>query len=445
MNVWIINHYAIPPRLAGGTRHFHLAKELIATGDQALIVAANFAYMTREEHAREDVAPVEDATTDRDGRSSRVEDVDGVPFLWLRVPKYRGNSFARVWNMAVFAARVALVRTKKLPRPDVVVGSMPHPFAALAAERLARRLGVPFVLEVRDLWPQSLIDLGDFRPGHPFIRVLSWIERYLYRRATRIVSLLPGALDYIAEKGAERERIAWIPNGVDLGGDTSPPPPPNANGRKFSLLYAGSHGLANGLHTVLDAAAILKRTGSRGPGQGHRQGRGAGPAPPPSVEEYPDRIEFRLLGDGPEKPRLQERAQTEGLDNVRFDDAVAKDAVGDRLRQADALVILLKDSPVFRWGISPNKLFDYMAAARPVIFGIRSPFNPIETASAGLTVPPEDADALAKAALDLYRASPEERRDMGLRGRRYVEEHHNFVRLGAQLREVLADACDGGR
>jgi len=403
MNLWLVNHYAILPQQAGGTRHYTLVRELVKRGHQVTIIASSFDHTTRKELHILDGAP------------SRLEVVDGVRFLWLRTPPYEGNSAQRLWNMMVFARKVLGLRAADLSGPpDVILGSSPHLFAAWAAERLARRYRVPFVLEVRDLWPQSLVDLGSFSEGHPFIRWLEYIERGLYRRARHVITLLPGAKEHIAQKGGHPDRITWIPNGIDA--DSLPLPEPPTPKDAFELMYAGTHGLANGLQVVLEAA-----------------------------EKLQDRpVRFRLVGDGPDKPRLMAMAEEKGLKNVVFEPPVPKSQIPGLLREADAFLMVLRDSPVFRWGVSPNKLFDYMAAARPVIFSVNTPLNPVAVAGAGITVPAEDADALAEAALELSATSPEERWQMGLRGRKYVEENHNLNLLANKLELVLSNVVNAG-
>lgn len=404
MKIWIVNYTALPPGEPGGTRHYSLAKELRRRGHDVLVVASSFHYVARRPLRLEE------------GGSHRVEEIEGVPFLWLRTPSYRENNLARVWSWLTFSWRVWRQNgLQELEPPDVVIGSSPYPFAALAAERVAARHGVPFVFEVRDLWPQTLVDLGRYSSHHPFIILLGWIERYLYRRADRIVSVLPEAADYMARCGAERERITWIPNGVDL--DMVPDPPTSPEGAPFTVMYAGSHGLSNTLDLVLDAAKILLQ-------------RGWGP----------DRAVFRLVGDGPYKERLMERARREELENVVFDDPVPKQAIYGILQTADVFVRPVEASRLYRWGASPNKLFDYMACARPVVYATASRANPVDQSGGGVTIPPDDPEALAAAVRELAGSPVEERRQLGLRGRRYVEEHHAFTRLAERLESVLREA-----
>ena len=399
MKIWIVNHYAVPPKQAGGTRHYEMAKELVRRGHDVTIVASSFDHtMRRELHLQR-------------GEHHKLEDVGGVPFLWLRTPPYLGNTAARVRNMLAFGLQVWRRLTHEVVEPDVILGSSPHLFAALAAERLAARYAIPFVFEVRDLWPQTLIDLGHFPRHHPFVVLLDRIERYLYRRAGRIVTLLPRAADHIREKGTDPSKVTWIPNGIDL--DLVPTPPPPRRRKMITVMYAGAHGLANDLNLVLDAANMLQQDG------------------------WADRVHFRMVGDGPEKSGLIRRAQGLGLVNIDFEAAVPKENVYKRLAEADAFVMVLQNSSLFRWGISPNKLFDYLASARPVIFCVNTSFNPIEETRAGITVVSQDASNLVMAIRKLTEISPEERWHMGLRGRRYVEANHSMSNLASRLEEIM--------
>jgi glycosyltransferase involved in cell wall biosynthesis len=402
MKVWIVNQYAVPPSQAGITRHHTLAAELIRRGHEVTIVASSFDHVTRTETR---LAP---------GETARVETHAGVPFVWLRTPPYRGNSVRRMANMAHFAARVERTLPRLgLDRPEVIIGSSPHLFGAWAAERLASRGGVPFVLEVRDLWPQSLVELGNVPEGHPLVRALERLERHLYRRAVRILALLPGAGEHLVAKGALASSVVHLPNGADLSVSPTPvAPEPHA---RFTAMYAGTHGLANGLDGLLDAAALL-----------HAEGLG-------------DRLLMRFIGDGPDKPRLAERARALGLDWVSFEPPVPKSRVHEVLQEADAFLVTMHAVGLYRYGISFNKLYDYMAAGRPTVLGASASNNPIAEAGAGLSVPAGDAAAFAEALKTLMAMSPAERWEMGQRGRAAVERHHDFRRLADTLEATLLD------
>lgn len=403
MRIWMVNYTALPPSEPGGTRHFSIARELIRRGHEVVVVASSFHYVARRPLRLEK------------GSAHLLEEVEGVPFLWLKAPSYRDSQLARAWSWLAFSWRVwREVGLRELEPPDVVLGSSPYPFAALAAQRVAARHSAPFVLEVRDLWPQTLIDLGSYSPLHPFILLLDRIERYLYGRAARIVSLLPEADEYMAEKGADPDHVVWISNGVDL--DMVPIPDPPAGRPPFCVMYAGAHGLSNTLDLVLDAAGILLREGWG-----------------------PDRAIFRLVGDGPDKGRLQERAAREGLENVQFDDPVPKEEIHRVLQGADAFVRPLEDSPLYRWGASPNKVFDYMACGRPTIYGSVTESNPIAASGGGVTVPPGDSRALAEAVQALAGLPLEDRWNMGRDARTHLEEHYSLSRLAVRLESTLGD------
>lgn len=382
-------------------RHYDLAYELVQRGHNATIIASSFDHFSHIERRL------------HEGESHRLEVVDGIRYLWLRSPRYSNNGGRRIWNMLHFATSVMRrggTAGKDSP-PDVVIGSSPTLFAALGAERLARRYHVPFVFEVRDLWPKSLVDFAKMSEKHPVVLGLSLLERYLYRSASHVITLLPGAKDYIALRGAKADAISWLPNGVrmnyaETGARTEP-------SKRLTVLYAGAHGTANGLDGVVDAAALLDK------------------------KKFANSIEIHLLGNGPHKARLRARAAQEQIQLIHFFDEVPQKTVGCRMAQADVLLLPLRKAELYRFGVSPNKLYHYMAAARPIIFATGSSNNPVQEAGAGVTIPPEDPQALAEAIEYLASLSEEDRQAMGQRGRKYVEQNHRIERLVQDLERIL--------
>ena len=402
MKILMINHYAFPPSQPGGTRHYSLARALMAMGHQPTIAASGFDHITR---------------TDRldPGEAGRRELHGGVPFVWLRTPAYRGSGGgARLWNMLAFARAV---EHRLLPlldgRPDVIVGSSPHLFAAQAALRLARRLRLPFLLELRDVWPQSLVDVMGVPRWHPLVWAMERIERELYREADHIVTLLPGIGPRVAERGGDPAAITWVSNGIDL--ELVPPVAEPAERAAFTFMYAGSHGRTNALDVLLDAAALLR-------------------ARPPRA------LELVLLGTGPEKPRLEAQARAMGLDGLTFLPPVPKAEVYRTLAGADAFWVSSHDTSLWQHGISFNKLFDYMAMGRPTVIGLDCPNNPIAEAGCGITVRPGDPGAMAAGMRQLLDLEPGARRAMGRRGRAYVEAHFDSRALAARFEGALREA-----
>jgi len=404
--VWLLNHYAQEPGSAGGTRHFHLAAHLAPLGWQCTVIAASVELNS----GRQRLTPREVA---------RYERISGVPFLWVRTPQYRGSGSGRMLNMLAYTWQVLRRRiTRDLPRPDVVIGSSVHPFAALAGAFLARRFKVPFVFEVRDLWPQTLVDMGRLRERAFITWTLRRLELWLYRRATRIVVLLPRAWEYIRPLGIPIDRVVWIPNGVDLSLFPRSVPLVRAPSDTFTLMYFGAHGQANGLENVLQAMKVV---------QGSPNG---------------NHIRLRLIGDGPLKPTLITQGEQMGLRNVTFEAAVPKNQIPPLAAQADAFVIAVLDLPkLYRYGISMNKLFDYLAAERPIIIASDAANNPVADAEAGLSVSAGKPAELAEAILKMASLPMEDRLRMGRAGRAYVEHNHNFTQLAARLAVLLNDVC----
>jgi glycosyltransferase involved in cell wall biosynthesis len=403
MRIWIINHYAAPAAMAGGTRHYNFAKQLIQRGHDVVLIASNYNHFSHSYIQPHCQLGEVDATYD-------------VPFIWIPSPSYRGNTFSRFWNMLVFSRR--LLQKKYLPvvsPPDVIIGSSPHLFAALGAQLLAKRLNKPFLLEIRDLWPDSLVDLGRISTHHPMIMLMKSIEKYLYRKSDRIISLLPSVNDYLVNYGVNPKHIHWLPNAVDI--DVISQQMPVVKQDKFTFMYAGAHGLANDLDTLIKAAKILEQ------------------------QSLSHHIRICLIGEGPEKTRLKALASEQGVTNVEFMDAVSKHEIYSILNQADAFLMLLKDSPLFRWGISPNKLFDYLAMARPIIFGVETSYNPVEKYNAGISVKPSNPASLANAMHQLTLLSKQELTEMGLRGKAFVLEHHHLVTLTDRLENIALEAC----
>lgn len=405
MNILLVHQYALPPSSAGGTRHFALARRLVRMGYAVTVVASRYSYS-----GTQTVSDVDE------------EMLDGVRFIWLDSGQ-RGRSIPeRALNMVGFGRAVAR-RMRALESLgetwDIIVTSSPAPFAALAATIEAKRRKLPLVLEIRDLWPLSARDLAGWSDWHPGWLLLRQVEKYLYRSADQIVTLLPGSEGWISASGGDPRRMTVIPNGVDA--ELAPEPAAMPRGDLFTFIFAGAHGVANGLDTLIRAAKIA------------------------AAKPGGERIRLRLLGDGPKKAELIRLAQEMDVTNVVFDDPVPKSQVQAELARADACILHLKRVPTFAHGVSPNKLFDYLLAARPTLFCVNSPNDPVTAAEAGLGVPPEDPDALAGAMLNLAERPVEELEEMGRRGRAFVMAEHEWDGLAQRFAEVLEAAVAGRR
>lgn len=413
MNILLINHYAGSVRHGMEYRPYYLAREWVRAGHRVTIVAA------AASHVR--------AQAPQMGRRARMDEViDGVEYVWLAAPSYRGNGAARVRNMAAFLWRLTAAgeQLARTVRPDAVIASSTYPLDIWPAARIARRAGARLLHEVHDLWPLTPMELGGYSRRHPFIMLLQAAEDFACRRADAIVSILPKVRPHLEAHGMAPHKLHVVPNGVDPAeweGNKAPLPAEldamldglRRQGR-FVVGYAGTHGVANALDTLLDAARRLR---------GHP-------------------VAIVLGGTGPEKPGLMRRANELGLDNVRFIDPVAKSQVPALLAHFDVAYIGWQRQPLYRFGISPNKLLDYMMAGCPVLHAVDAGNDPVKEADCGLTVAPDDPRAIADAVLALLALDAPARAALGRRGRAHVLANHAYPVLGQRFLTALAgDHC----
>ncbi|HXX61459.1 MAG TPA: glycosyltransferase family 4 protein [Candidatus Sulfotelmatobacter sp.] len=411
--VWIVNHYAEGPDRPGGPRHYQFAQQLQGHGRVVTVFAAGLNHQT--------------GTSDRvaRGRLFATTDLDGVRFVWLRTFPYRGNTWRRQVNMLSFLL-VFLVVQARFERPDVILGSSVHPFAALGAWLAATIRRARFVFEIRDLWPQTLVDLGDLRMGSPGERTLRWIEAWLVRHADAVVTLLPGMRDYLSGQGLPAAHVVYVPNGVDLAAFDRAEIPPAVPATRVAQVaasvaamrsegrlvfgYLGAIGRVNRVDVIV---AALREAERRAPG----------------------RIGLLIVGDGPERAALQ--AGVSQRDPIAFHASVEHELIPHLLRGLDAGIVHTTRTPVYRYGISFNKLYEYMAARLPVLFACETAFDPVAENRAGITIPPDDPVALGRAMLELASAEPGDRAAMGARGRAFVEQAHDAASLARALASVL--------
>lgn len=383
--------------MPGGTRHYDLAQELVRKGHSVTIFASSFHYGKRVETREYHEIPY------------IIEDIDGITFVWIKTFPYQKNDLNRFFNMLSFTYRV-LRNVKHMPvaAPDIVIGSSVHMFAVYAAYRIALKFDAPFVMEVRDIWPQTLIDMGMSR-HHPFVLLLGWLEKYLYQKARKIITLLPYASEHIRSvTPMKKDKIVWIPNGADIQRNDAIAPHvfPTSN---LNVVYAGAIGEANNLSTLIESAQLLQN----------------------------QPVFFHIVGDGPMKPMLEEFCTTSAVKNVFFYGALPKTEALKMIKGADVLYFSLTDSPVFRYGISSNKLFDYLGSGKPILFASNSGNNPVQEAGAGITVAAENPGAVADGIRMFLNMSETERLVLGRKGRIYMETHHDIKHLAERLEQNL--------
>ena len=412
MNILYIDHYAGSPEFGMEYRPYYLAKEWVKAGHSVTIVGASFA------HTRQKNPEVQDPITH--------EDIDGIHYIWIRTPAYQGNGWRRIVNMMAFVIGLFrhLPECTKTWRPDVVIASSTYPLDFYPARQIARRHKARLVFELHDLWPLSPMELGRMSRFNPFIAVMQMAEDAWCRQCDVVVSILPHADLHLRTRGLSPEKFVHVPNGIDLAEwtETSLPLPQEhqefldqkrGHGR-FLVGYAGAHGVANALDALLEAAWHLR--------------------------DHP--IDLVLVGTGPERERLIAKAKALGLDHVYFLNSIPKAAIPTWLRQMDSLYLGFQRSPLYLYGVSPNKLFDYLMAAKPVIFASSAGNDPVNEADCGVSVKAEDPRAIADGILVLLQTSPEHRLAMGHRGREYILAKHTYGVLAIRFLEAFKqDDC----
>lgn len=383
----------------GGTRHHELARYLAQQGHRISVIASPVSYLT--------------GTTPQSGIHWIERQHDGERIIVLRTYTYHAihRSFLhRLVSFFSFMVSSFLIGLK-VKDVDLVWGTSPPIFQGFTTWLLSRLKRVPFLFEVRDLWPAFAVAVGVLH-NRLLIRASEWLERFLYRRADLVVVNSPGFISHVQARGAQR--IELVPNGADPGMFN-----PHDDGAafrqahnlesKYVVLYAGAHGMSNDLEIVLQAASLL--------------------------QDQPE-IAVVLLGDGKEKPHLMQRASTMGLQNTHFLDPLPKKEMSTALAAADACIAILKPIEMYKT-VYPNKVFDYMAAGRPVILAIDGVIREVvEAARAGIPVPPGDAQALANAIRNLA-GHRQMGRQLGLNGRRYVETHFHRAILAAKMSQLM--------
>ncbi|MCX7177134.1 MAG: glycosyltransferase family 4 protein [Proteobacteria bacterium] len=341
------------------------------------------------------------------------ERIDGVEVIRLWTYITANEGFLRRTLDYVSFMVVAILATPFLPRSDVIVSTSPQFFTPCAAYVVSRLKRLPWVFELRDLWPDSIVAVGAMKETL-LIRALRKLEYFLYRKATRIVSVTQSFREILSKNGIDAGKIEVVPNGADLEAYR----PGERSGKlaekfacegKFVAAYVGTIGLAHGLGTLLDAAEQLRERGD---------------------------IAFVIVGAGAEEKTLMAEVVRRGLDNVHFAGSVSKAEVREYWRFCDVAMVLLRDSPLFRH-VLPSKMFEAMSTERPIILGVKGESEAVlKESGAGISIPPEDSGALAAAILRLA-ADREERIAMGKAGREFVTSRFNRDVLATRMLDVL--------
>lgn len=410
MNVWIVNHYAIPPSMGGLVRHYYFSKYLQKNGHTVKIFTSSKIHNT-------------DINMIRDKSLYKEEKVDGIEYTFVKSRDYKGNGIQRILNMVELPFQ--MWKTMKLfykkEKPDVIYTSSPDLFVAFFALLFGKKKKTPVVVEVRDLWPESIVEYKNMSKKNPIIQILYQLEKWIYKKANRLIFTMPGGKQYIKDKGWEKvvdlQKVHHINNGVDLAEfeynkENSSFFDRDLESNDKKVVYVGSIRLANNLGQLLQAAKVLK-------------------------EKNRNDIKFLIYGDGTEKEQLEQFASEEKL-NVIFKGKVEKKYIPYILSKADVNIINVKNTGLTKYGCSWNKLFEYIASERPILCNFPQRYDLIKSNSLGVSEKFESAEEYAKAIVKLSNLTQEEYQGI-LKRSSELKLEYDYRNLTKILMSILED------
>jgi glycosyltransferase involved in cell wall biosynthesis len=400
-NILYINLYAGAAKYGMEFRPYYLAKEWVKTGNRVTIISGSFSH-TRITN------PVVHKDLD-------TEVIDGIKYVWLKVPQYKKINAKRLLSFFIFILKLFWYSRHfaKKEKPEIVVASSTYPLDIFPAFLMARFSGAKLIYEAPDLEPLTLTEVVGLSKFNPFVILLQIAENFAYRRCDKVVSVLANAYEHMKEHHLPEEKYVFIPNGVSMDDWNNPEPLPAnhlsvieelKSKNSFLVGYVGYHGVLNCLDTLIDSAALLKE----------------------------ENIFFIMVGQGPEKKRLMEEAEKQKLDKVIFLDTIKKAAVPEFVKKMDSLFLAFTDSKLYHYGVGTNKLFDYMMSGTPVVQSQNAVNDFVSEGKCGITVPANDPSAVSNAIKKIKAMDESDRVQMGSNGKNFVLENFTYETLAAQ-------------
>lgn len=400
--IWIINQYTSTNRLKGrsGQRLFYLGKEFIKKDFDVTLITTAFNHLRIENHQTK--------------RKYDLVNEEELNILLVRCLEYQKSiGIKRILNWFIFLYRLFFIPKKMISKPDIIVVSSLSLLPILFAVYIQSRYKVKFILEIRDIWPLSLVELKGFSKYNPLVLFLSWIEMLGYKKANHIVSVLSRTDIHIANRlGHKNFKFTWISNGVNIDKEALVEPltkelKAKIPKDKFVIGHAGAMGLPNALDVIVECMSRFR--GSN--------------------------VYLCLVGKGDERESLIKLADLNP--NIIFLDQIPKSQIQSFLCKCDALYIGGRNVEIYKYGVSPNKLFEYMYASKLVISPVYTETNPIVLSKNGIPVIPEDVDDLERVIHQVLKMNITERERMGERGKKYLLNHFTYQKLSEKYIKIF--------
>lgn len=399
--LWSFFQEGGPPNSHSLCRHHYIAKELNDQEVQLVLFIGSYSHLGNSEK--------------KFSGKFLIEEVDNVKYVYVKTPFYtKSGGMIRIISWFIFCFNLLFVKKLNLSRPDyILVSSMPM-FSIVNALLLKKKYKVKkVVLEIRDIWPLSIIQLGGYKKYNPLIIAFSLFEKWAYKKADEIISVLPNAETYIKQYIDRPNNFTWIPNGISKElTKTSTEISQNIKNQipndKFIVGYTGALGIANANEVLLESA--LKLADNK-------------------------KIHFVIVGDGPLKENYV--SKYDHLENITFIPKVKKLEVQSVIKHFDITFIAFRNIPIYEYGIAANKLFDYMLASKPILISANIPSNIVEKSGCGISVAAESVKEVTSAILKLSSLNPSEINHMGQLGFEYLQLNHTYDNLSSKLLETL--------
>lgn len=399
--IWIINQTAGTLDSGWGERHVFLAKNWVLKGYDVKILSGSYNHLFRNQPK----------TSNKLLTKDKVE--EGIEFYWIKIPKYLNAGFGKYWSNLVFTIKLFFLPQKEIEKPSIIIVSSMPIFPIINGSFFKKKFNAKkLIVEIRDLWPLTPIYLKGFSKNHPFIKLISWFEKFAYRKSDFIVSLLPNSKEYITSISKDISKFKYIPNGIDIDSLGVESIDDNIIKKipidKFIIGYAGTLGMANAMEYFFEASVLLKSN---------------------------EKIHFVVVGDGALKQEYVN--QVKNNRNVTFIDKVKKSQVQSVLAYFDVCFIGRYDSPLYKHGVSYNKYFDYMLAKKPILESSNLIKDPVEISGCGIIVKPESAENIVDGILRFSKMSTEDKKLLGNKGYNYVVKNHSYKHLSNLYLELF--------
>ncbi len=387
--------------MTGGTRHLDFGIELVKRGYKVYIISSDF-----------NVHKLQHMKLSKD-EYYKIENVSGVNFVWVKTFTYKKNDLQRLLNQIIFSVEMYRVG-RILEKPDIIMGVSPQLITALSALFLSIKLKKPFISDILDLWPESLIQLKPEMKHNPYTWFLYYLERLIYRKSKSIIVCVEKFKNHIVSKGIDEKKIHFISN-CTYPNHFTPDKPVEYYKEKykinrFTVAYTGAIGVANNPYLILD---IAKR-----------------------LENQP--IDFLILGEGPLREEIEKKIENDNIKNVKIYKTIPKRNILNFLANVDLCLITVNKTELYKYGLSPNKLFDYMLAGKPILITAKPEYSEfVKDSGCGFYADPENLDEIVSKVMKVYNMPKNEREEMGKRGKDYILKFYSEQSLGDKLEEVI--------